>query len=140
VRIEDAQMPSHLLFGEPLGQSWIQLTELAFAFVLSAIIGLEREIRQKSAGLRTYTLVGFSSALIMLVSKYGFTDILETAASSSILPALPPRSSRVSGSSAAASSSFGRTSFEGLQRRPRCGLPPPWAWPLALASRSLPWP
>ena len=46
-------MPSHLLFGEPLGQSWIQLTELALAFVLSALIGLEREIRQKSAGLRT---------------------------------------------------------------------------------------
>jgi putative Mg2+ transporter-C (MgtC) family protein len=37
--------------------------------------GLEREIRQRSAGLRTYTLVGFASALI---SKYGFTDILET--------------------------------------------------------------
>ena len=36
----------------------------------------EREIRQKSAGLRTYTLVGLASALIMLVSKYGFTDML----------------------------------------------------------------
>jgi hypothetical protein len=45
---------------------------------LSASIGLEREIRQKSAGLRTYTLVGFSSALVMLVSKYGFTNILES--------------------------------------------------------------
>lgn len=41
-------------------------------------IGLEREIRQKSAGLRTYTLVGFSSAFVMLVSKYGFTDVLES--------------------------------------------------------------
>ena len=45
---------------------------------LSASIGLEREIRQKSAGLRTYTLVGFSSALVMLVSKYDFTNILES--------------------------------------------------------------
>src|SRR5580658_4496307 len=70
-------MINHMLFGEPIGQSWIQLSELALAFVLSALIGLEREIRQKSAGLRTYTLVGVSSALIMLVSKYGFTDILE---------------------------------------------------------------
>src|SRR6185437_9839476 len=68
-------MLSHMLFLEPNGQSWIQLSELAF--VLSALIGLEREMRQKSAGLRTYTLVGFSSALIMLVSKYGFTDVLE---------------------------------------------------------------
>jgi len=66
-----------MLFGEPIGQSWLQLSELALAFVLSALIGLEREVRQKSAGLRTYTLVGVSSALIMLVSKYGFTDILE---------------------------------------------------------------
>src|SRR6202453_2517791 len=65
------------LLGEPTGQGWVQLAELALAFVLSALIGLEREIRQKSAGLRTYTLVGVSSALIMLVSKYGFTDILE---------------------------------------------------------------
>jgi putative Mg2+ transporter-C (MgtC) family protein len=44
--------------------------------VLSALIGVEREIRQKSAGLRTYTLVGVSAALIMLVSKYGFGDVL----------------------------------------------------------------
>ena len=51
------------LLGEPIGQSSLQLAELALAFVLSASIGLEREIRQKSAGLRTYTLVGFSSAL-----------------------------------------------------------------------------
>jgi putative Mg2+ transporter-C (MgtC) family protein len=70
-------MLNHMLFGEPIGQSWLQLSELALAFVLSALIGVEREIRQKSAGLRTCTLVGVSSALIMLVSKYGFTDILE---------------------------------------------------------------
>src|ERR1700722_10906056 len=63
--------------GEPIGQGWLQVGELALAFVLSAAIGLEREIRQKSAGLRTYTLVGMSSALILLVSKYGFTNILE---------------------------------------------------------------
>jgi putative Mg2+ transporter-C (MgtC) family protein len=71
-------MLNHMLFAETIGQSWIQLSELALAFVLSALIGLEREMRQKSAGLRTYTLVGFSSALIMLVSKYGFTDIIQT--------------------------------------------------------------
>ncbi|MBR0932458.1 MgtC/SapB family protein [Bradyrhizobium jicamae] len=63
--------------GEPIGQGWLQLGELGLAFVLSAMIGLEREIRQKSAGLRTYTLVGFASALFLLVSKYGFTNILE---------------------------------------------------------------
>jgi putative Mg2+ transporter-C (MgtC) family protein len=65
-----------MALGEPTGQGWLQIGELALAFVLSAAIGLEREIRQKSAGLRTHTLVGFGSALIMLVSKYGFTDVL----------------------------------------------------------------
>jgi putative Mg2+ transporter-C (MgtC) family protein len=64
-------------FGEPTGQGWTQVAELAIALVLSSAIGLEREIRQKSAGLRTHTLVGVASALIMLVSKYGFTNILD---------------------------------------------------------------
>jgi putative Mg2+ transporter-C (MgtC) family protein len=31
---------------------------------------------RRVAGLRTHALIGFSSALIMLVSKYGFTDVL----------------------------------------------------------------
>jgi putative Mg2+ transporter-C (MgtC) family protein len=62
--------------GELEGQGWLQIGELGLAFVLSALIGLEREIRNKSAGLRTYTLVGFAAALIMLVSKYGFANVL----------------------------------------------------------------
>jgi putative Mg2+ transporter-C (MgtC) family protein len=65
-----------LAFDAPVGQGWPQVGELGLALLLSAAIGLEREIRQKSAGLRTHTLVGFASALIMLVSKYGFTDVL----------------------------------------------------------------
>jgi len=40
------------------------------------VIGLEREIRHKSAGLRTYTVVGTAAALFLLISKYGFTDVL----------------------------------------------------------------
>jgi putative Mg2+ transporter-C (MgtC) family protein len=58
------------------GQGLLQLEELTLAFVLSALVGLEREMRQKSAGLRTYTLVGVAAALFMLVSKYGFMDVL----------------------------------------------------------------
>ena len=60
------------------GQGRLQLEELTLAFVLSALVGLEREIRQKSAGLRTYTLVGVSAALFMLISKYGFMDVLSS--------------------------------------------------------------
>lgn len=64
------------LWIEPSGQSWVQIGELALALVLSSLIGLEREFRAKSAGLRTHTLVGVAAALIMLVSKYGFGDTI----------------------------------------------------------------
>ena len=56
-------------------EGWRQAGELGLAFGLSAVIGLEREIRQKNAGLRTHILVGVGAALFMLVSKYGFTDV-----------------------------------------------------------------
>ena len=58
-------------------EGWLQAGELGLALVLSAAIGAEREIRQKNAGLRTHTLVGVGAALFMLISKYGFTDVLE---------------------------------------------------------------
>jgi putative Mg2+ transporter-C (MgtC) family protein len=60
----------------PRGQGLKQLGELGLAFVLSSLIGLEREWRQKSAGLRTHTLVGVGAALFLIVSKYGFSDVL----------------------------------------------------------------
>lgn len=63
-------------FSEPFGQGWTQVLELVVAFVLALLIGIEREARQKSAGIRTYTLVGLGAALFMLISKYGFTDVL----------------------------------------------------------------
>jgi putative Mg2+ transporter-C (MgtC) family protein len=66
----------NMVFAEPVGQGWLQFAELGLALLLSALIGLGREVRQKSAGLRTYTLVGLASALIILISKYGFTNIL----------------------------------------------------------------
>ncbi len=58
------------------GQGAKQILELCAAFLLSACIGLEREVRHKSAGLRTYTIVGTAAALFLLISKYGFTDVL----------------------------------------------------------------
>jgi putative Mg2+ transporter-C (MgtC) family protein len=56
---------------------WDLIWRLGLALALSSAIGLERELRQKAAGLRTYTLVGLGSALFMLISKYGFFDVLE---------------------------------------------------------------
>lgn len=60
----------------PFGQGWGQIGELLLAFGLSALIGFEREMRHKSAGIRTYTVVGIGSALFMLISKYGFMNVL----------------------------------------------------------------
>jgi putative Mg2+ transporter-C (MgtC) family protein len=57
-------------------QSGRHLIELFAAFGLTALIGLERTVQGKVAGLRTQTIVGTASALILLVSKYGFNDVL----------------------------------------------------------------
>ena len=48
---------------------WELLGRLALTLALSATIGLERELRQKSAGLRTYTLVGVGAALFSLAGR-----------------------------------------------------------------------
>jgi putative Mg2+ transporter-C (MgtC) family protein len=52
------------------------LGPLVLAVVLSALIGLERELRHKVAGLRTHTLVGLGAAIFTLVGKYGFDDVI----------------------------------------------------------------
>ena len=58
------------------GQGLRQMLELCAAFLLSSVVGLERELRRKSAGLRTYAVVGTTAALFLLISKYGFNDVL----------------------------------------------------------------
>jgi putative Mg2+ transporter-C (MgtC) family protein len=64
------------LSGPLHGQGLLQIGELLLAFALSSLIGLERQIRGKPAGLRTQALVGTTAALMLLVSKYGFADVL----------------------------------------------------------------
>jgi putative Mg2+ transporter-C (MgtC) family protein len=49
---------------------------LIAAAALSGAVGLEREWRERAAGLRTHMLVGVGSALFTLVSAYGFNDFL----------------------------------------------------------------
>lgn len=58
-------MPETYSFA-PIGWQGISL-RLGIALVVGAIIGLERETKQKPAGLRTNMLVSFGSALIVLV-------------------------------------------------------------------------
>ena len=45
--------------------------------LLGGLIGLEREYRAKEAGFRTHFLVALGSTLFMLVSQFGFTDVLQ---------------------------------------------------------------
>ena len=45
---------------------------LLTAGLLGAVIGYERELRSKGAGMRTHVLVALGSALFMIVSQYGF--------------------------------------------------------------------
>ena len=55
------------------------LLGLVTAVICGALIGAERTFRQKEAGIRTHIIVALGSALIMIVSKYGFFDIVGLA-------------------------------------------------------------
>jgi putative Mg2+ transporter-C (MgtC) family protein len=55
---------------------WKQIGDLGLALGLTSLIGLEREWRHKPTGLRTHTLVGLGAALMVIVGKYGFSDVL----------------------------------------------------------------
>ncbi|MGY1834076.1 MgtC/SapB family protein [Blastococcus sp. SYSU DS0510] len=63
-----------VLLAETTGESLDRLADLGVAFALSALIGFERELRQKAAGLRTLTIVGFAAALFMVISGAEFGD------------------------------------------------------------------
>ena len=62
-------------FFPPFGNFLLILLSIFIAGFLAGIIGYEREYHGHSAGLRTHILVGLASALIMVVSIYGFGDI-----------------------------------------------------------------
>ena len=51
---------------------------LFVAGAMGVLIGLEREYRAKEAGYRTHFLVALGSALMMIVSQYGFAEVLKT--------------------------------------------------------------
>lgn len=53
------------------------LLRIFVAMILGMLIGNERKNRLKSAGMRTHALVALGSALMMVVSKYGFTDTVQ---------------------------------------------------------------
>ncbi len=59
----------------PLGNFVLCIIALVLATLLCGLIGIEREKRGRSAGLRTHLLVGVGSCMIMIISIYGFPVI-----------------------------------------------------------------
>jgi len=57
---------------------WNFIWRLCAAGLCGTIIGLDREYRVKDAGFRTHFLVALGSALMMIVSQYGFDELLAT--------------------------------------------------------------
>ncbi len=54
------------------------IIRIVVASLLGGIIGLDREYRAKDAGFRTHFLVALGSALFMIVSQFGFADVVGT--------------------------------------------------------------
>lgn len=53
------------------------IIRLLLSCLCGIIIGFERKERAKEAGIRTHCVVACASALMMIVSKYGFFDLLQ---------------------------------------------------------------
>lgn len=56
-------------------QLWFVL-RIVIAGACGVFIGWERTHRQKDAGVRTHCIIAFAAALLMVLSKYAFADIL----------------------------------------------------------------
>ena len=58
--------------GWSVGNLVLVIIAILLSVILCGIIGVEREWRGRSAGLRTHLLVGVGSCVIMIISIYGF--------------------------------------------------------------------
>lgn len=68
------------IFSELMGdiaENGYYIIRMLVACVCGIFIGLERSRRQKDAGIRTHMIVALGAALAMIVSKYGFFDLLQ---------------------------------------------------------------
>lgn len=55
----------------------VYIFRVLVAVLCGGLIGLGREKNGKRAGLRTHIIIAATSALMMLISKYGFSDVEE---------------------------------------------------------------
>ena len=61
---------------EWLALDLISLVRLIISCICGIAIGFERKNRSKEAGIRTHCIVACASALMMIISKYGFYDLI----------------------------------------------------------------
>lgn len=53
------------------------LLRILIAALCGLVIGYERETRLKMAGIRTHTIIAMAASLMVVVSKYGFFDVIQ---------------------------------------------------------------
>lgn len=58
---------------------WNLILRIFVAGILGGLIGFEREIRAKEAGVRTHFIVALGSALFMIISQFAFTGQFDHA-------------------------------------------------------------
>ena len=59
--------------------STVIISRLLLAALLGSVLGMEREWRLSAAGLRTHMLVCVGACLVMIVSIFGFADVMGNA-------------------------------------------------------------
>lgn len=61
------------------GRQGIFFIRILLAMLCGCVIGVERQQRIKVAGTRTHIMLSMAAALMMIISKYGFLDVIGTA-------------------------------------------------------------
>lgn len=59
--------------------SWTQIVRITLAWVLGALMGVERQKRGKPAGVATYSIICVTSCLLTLLSMYSFGDSADSS-------------------------------------------------------------
>lgn len=54
----------------------IYMVRIVLAALCGGMVGYERQNRKKNAGVRTHVIIAVASAMMMIISKYGFNDVL----------------------------------------------------------------
>lgn len=72
MKVENLTMDA--LFNTPGVLSYV--ARILLACLCGGVIGLERAKRLKEAGIRTHCIIAATAALLMIVSKYGFEDLM----------------------------------------------------------------